>query len=139
MGAIVDNRMRVRVWAALLLDGQVGTRGWLERVFVLGSGAWIDWLVGGIRSGGRVGAGFGSMSRDRSTAVVRSTDPPRTNRSIHTHNTHTHTHTHTHTQHTQAPPPLPDVQGRKMDAEDARVVDADVKRTRWVVCCLFTH
>lgn len=33
----------------------------------------------------------------------------------------------------QAPPPLPDIKDAKMDAEDARVVEADVKRTRYVV------
>ena len=33
---------------------------------------------------------------------------------------------------TQAPPPLPDIKDAKMDPEDARVVEADVKRTRYV-------
>lgn len=39
---------------------------------------------------------------------------------------------HTQITHTpmQAPPPLPDMKDGKMDPEDARVVEADVKRTR---------
>ncbi len=97
----------------------------------------IGWLVVSGAVGGWVLGLEVCLGIDRPLLLGRLTRHERIDPSTHT--THTHTHTHTHTQHTQAPPPLPDVQGRKMDAEDARVVDADVKRTRWVVCCLFTH